>query len=288
MTEKLGFHRGARGRTAFIIGNGIFMCLMIFIMLVPILKVLSDSFDAVGQYGVSFLPKQPSLDAYKAIISAPSLYRPFVVSIVVTILGTLFSLVVITIAAYVLTQRDMPGRQFVVYFLLFTMVFSGGLIPSYLLMKNLHLINTLWAVIIPLALHTYNIILMRSFFDGIPDSLPESAEIDGCSPFGIFWRIILPMSKPALAAIGLFCVEAYWNNFFNFVIYINDPKWYNFQVKLREMILTDDMVASSETQVYAKSLQNASIIVAIIPVMILYPFLQKHFVKGINLGAVKG
>lgn len=288
MKEKLSFTNGNFGRSIFRIANFCFMIIVICLMLIPLLKVLSDSMDRSGNYGLSFIPKDFTLYSYKTIITNSALYRPFLISIYVTAVGTVLALLLTTMGAYVLTQKDIPGRNFFIYLLLFTMIFHGGLIPTFMLIKKLKLINTLWAIIIPMSINTYYLILLKNFFSGIPQSLPESAEIDGCSPMGILVKIVLPMSRPALAAIGLFYAVMYWNDFFNFTIYINDPKLYNFQVKLREIVLTDDLRTSPDVHVYSKSLQNATIVVAIIPVMILYPILQKHFVTGINLGAVKG
>jgi putative aldouronate transport system permease protein len=288
MPEKLSFKKGHRARTSFIIFNFIFMILTMAVMLFPVLKILSDSLDVSGNYGLSIIPKQVSFAAYKIILSTKALYRPFLVSVYVTVLGTVIGLFLTAIAGYVLMQEDMPGRKLFVYMLLFTMIFSGGLIPTYMTIKSVGLMNSIWAVILPLAINTYNIVLMKNFFQDIPKSLTESAEIDGCTPFGIFWRIVLPMSKPALASIGLFFAVAYWNEFFHFVIYITNTDWYNFQVKLREMILSDNLAPSTGAGVVNKSLQNAAIIVAMVPFMMIYPFLQKYFVKGITLGAVKG
>jgi len=274
-------------RRAFLIGNVIFMVLVLFVMLVPLLKVLSDSFDAKGSYELRFFPRAPTLNAYRIIVTSRELFRPFLISVYVTVVGTAIALVITSMAAYAVTQKEMPGRTAIVYLMLFTMIFEGGLIPFYLVVKNLGLLNKLWAVILPNCVNTFYLILMKNFFLVIPRSLPESAEIDGCSPFKIYLKIILPMSRPALAAIGLFYIVAYWNEFFFFAIFIIKPELYNFQVKLREIVLTDEYLASPNIQVYPQSLQNAAIIVAIIPVMLVYPFLQKHFVTGITLGAVK-
>lgn len=276
-----------RARFFFEIFNYLFMSLLIILMLIPILKVLSDSLDKTAFYGLGLLPKQFSLAAYERIVTSVSLYRPFLISIYVTIVGSLIAMFFTTTGAYVLAQKDLPGRRLFICMVLFSMLFQAGMIPAYMNIKMLGLMNTLWAVILPMSLSSYNLILMKNFFEEIPVSLTEAAEIDGCSPFGIFCRIILPMSKPVLATIGLFYIVTYWNDFFHFVIYINDPNLHNFQAKLREMILADDF-GSSSVAVYGRSLQNGAIIVAMIPVLIIYPFLQKFFVKGLNLGAIKG
>jgi putative aldouronate transport system permease protein len=287
--NKLSFRKADLPRNLFVIGNTLFLFVLALTMIIPILKVLSDSLEGWGSYGMNLIPRKPTLDAYKVIVTNAGLYRPFFISIFVTVVGTSLSLFLTTLGAYVLTRKDMPGRTFFVYLILVTMVFNGGLVPRFLVVRGLHLTNTIWSVILVSCIDTYFLILMKSFFAGIPQSLQEAADIDGCSPFGIFFKIMLPLAKPALAAIGLFYMVQYWNEFFNYVMYINNPRLYNFQVKLREMILTDDYnSAGQDLRVYGKSLQNAAIIVGLIPVLIVYPFLQKYFVSGITLGAIKG
>ncbi len=287
MIDRLDFSKGNRARTFFALFNYLMMIVFAIFILIPILKVLSDSLDNTGFYGMGLIPKQFSVAAYQRIITSVSLYRPFLISIYVTVIGTLLAMFLTATAAYVLAQRDLPGRSLLIGIVLVSMLFNAGMIPAYMNIRMLGLMNTLWAVILPLSLSSYNLILMKNFFQEIPASVTEAAEIDGCSPFGIFWRIVLPMSKPALATISLFCVVTYWNDFFHFVIYINDRDLHNFQAKLREMVLQDDF-GSSAVIVYGRSLQNAAIITAMIPVLILYPSLQKYFVQGINLGAIKG
>ena len=192
-----------------------------------------------------------------------------------------------TVGAYVLIQWDMPGRNFFAGIMLFTMIFQGGMIPTYLVMKNLHLTNTLWVVILMPAINVYNLVLMRNFFEGIPTSLFESATLDGCSPIQIFYKIVLPLSKAALASIGLMFAVSYWNDYTNYKLYITtDQSLYNFQMKLRSIIMGSDLPAANGGAA-ENTVTNAAVIVAILPFMILYPFLQKYFVKGINIGAVK-
>ncbi|MCM1326299.1 MAG: carbohydrate ABC transporter permease [Bacteroidales bacterium] len=260
--------------------------LIALIMLVPIWKVLVDSFDAAAGYGMKMWPEKFTIGAYKMIISRADLYRPFLISILVTIAGTFMGLLLSTLGAYVLIQWEMPGRNLFSWMLLFTMLFSGGMIPTYMVIKNLHLTNTLWSVILPMAINVYNLVLMRNFFEGIPGSLYESAKLDGCSPAGIFFKIVLPLSKAALASIGLMFAVSYWNDYTNFKIYITDNKLFNFQMKLRGMVMDSDL-PTDDGSLSPNTLQNAAIIVAIIPFMILYPFCQDYFVHGVNAGAVK-
>lgn len=256
------------------------------IVIVPIWKVVVDSFNKVGVYQFQLWPSQFTLDGYCTIIQTNALYRPFINSVITTILGTLLGLILSTLGGYVLVQFDMPGREFFAYFLMFTMIFSGGMIPEYLVMKQLGLVNNMWILVFKHGMNVYNLVLMRNFFEGIPASLYEAARIDGCSPMRIFFTIVLPLSKAALASIGLMFSVAVWNDYTTVKIYITDPTQTNFQYKLRNMIMDGD-TPNTAYEVSQNTLFNAGIISAILPFMILYPFLQKYFVKGVNIGAVK-
>ena len=272
--------------TMFDIVNYIVFILIGLIILVPIWKVIVDSLNKVGVYQFQIWPSQFTLDGYRTIIETSALYRPFINSVITTLAGTLLGLVLSTLGGYVLVQFEMPGREFFAYFLLFTMIFSGGMIPEYLVMKQLHLVNNLWILVIKHGMNVYNLVLMRNFFEGIPASLFEAARIDGCSPMRIFFTIVLPLSKAALASIGLMFAVTVWNDYSTVKIYITDPDQTNFQYKLRNMIMDGDTPTTSYG-VSQNTLFNAGIISAILPFMVLYPFLQKYFVKGVNIGAVK-
>lgn len=266
--------------------NYIVFIIIGLIIIVPMWKVLVDSLNKVGVYQFQLWPSQFTLDGYKTIIETQALYRPFLNSVITTVLGTLLGLVLCTLGGYVLVQFEMPGRNAFAYFLLITMVFTGGMIPEYLVMKQLGLVNNMWVLVVKHGMNVYNLVLMRNFFEGIPSSLYEAAKIDGCSPMGIFFKIVLPLSKAALASIGLMFAVTVWNDYTTVKIYITDPDQVNFQYKLRNMIMDGD----TPTTAYAVSqntLFNAGIISAILPFMLLYPFLQKYFVKGVNIGAVK-
>ena len=270
----------------FDIVNYIVFILIGLIILVPIWKVVVDSLNKVGVYQFQLWPSQFTFDGYRTIIETSALYRPFINSIITTLLGTLLGLVLSTLGGYVLVQFEMPGREFFAYFLMFTMIFSGGMIPEYLVMKQLGLVNSMWILVVKNGMNVYNLVLMRNFFEGIPASLFEAARIDGCSPMRIFFTIVLPLSKAALASIGLMFSVAVWNDYSTVKIYITDPNQVNFQYKLRNMIMDGDTPTTSY-EVSQNTLFNAGIISAILPFMILYPFLQKYFVKGVNIGAVK-
>lgn len=270
----------------FRIVNAIIFILLSLIIIIPMWKILVDSLDLKTAYGMKLWPEQFGLDGYISVFKNPTLSHPLMISVITTIAGTLIALTLSTLGAYVLIQWDMPGRNFFANMLLFTMIFNGGMIPTYLVLKSLHLTNTLWVVILFPALNVYNLVLMRNFFEGIPVSLFESATLDGCSPMQTFVRIVLPMSKAALASIGLMFAVTYWNDYTHYKLYITNSDLYNFQMKLRSVIMGSDLPSASGSAT-ENSVKNAAIIVVIIPFMILYPFLQKYFVKGVNIGAVK-
>lgn len=259
--------------------------LICFIMIIPIYKVLIDSLDLKTAYGMKLLPEQFGLAGYKSVFTNPTLYRPFLVSCLTTVAGTFCGLAISTLGAYVLIQWKMPGRNFFANLLLFTMIFNGGMIPTYLVMRSLHLTNTLWVVILLPAINVYNLVLMRNFFEGIPGSLFESAEMDGCSPMRIFFQIVLPLSKAALTAIGLMFAVSYWNDYTNYKLYITNENLYNFQMKLRSVIMGSDLptAVGGATE---NTVKNAAVIVAILPFMIIYPFCQQYFIQGVNIGEI--
>ena len=272
----------------FTVLTAIFFVIVCTIIIIPLVKVFVDSVDAKASYGMNLWPNEFSLSGYKLILSTVALYKPFFISLVVAVAGTCLGLLLSTLGAYVLIQFEMPGRTLFSYMLLFTLIFQAGMVPLYLNMKSLGLTNTLWSIILPGSINIYNLILMRNFFEGIPQSLFESAEIDGCTPMGIFLKIVLPLSKAALASIGLMFAVAFWNEYTNFTIYINNSNIQNFQVKLRSLILDDQsLAAASSAGVFQTTVKNAAIIVAILPPLIMYPICQKYFVTGINAGAVK-
>ncbi len=283
-------------RSWFVLFNSIFFIALMAIMIVPIFKIFADSMVNQTVYGLNLLPKglDPETNeivwfntiAYKRIITDPQLYHPFLISVYTTLMTTFLGLLISTLGAYVLIQRDMPGVKIFGYMLLFTMIFNGGLIPTFLVMKRVGLLDSLWAVIFPTSMNVYNLVLMRSFFEGIPTSLFEAAEIDGCTPMGIFVKIVLPLSKAALASIGLFFAVAAWSEYFHYVIYIKSSDKYNFQYKLRDLF-QDKQDATEGTRINVNTLKSAAVIVSIVPFMFIYPFCQKYFMTGVTMGAVK-
>lgn len=290
------FHPQYAARSWFVLFNTLFFITLMVIMIVPIFKIFCDSMVNQTVYGLNLLPR--GLDpetkqivwfntiAYKRIVTDPALFHPFWVSVYTTLLTTFLGLTISTLGAYVLIQRDMPGVKLFGYMLLFTMIFNGGLIPTFLVMKKVGLLDSIWAVIVPTSMNVYNLVLMRSFFEGIPASLFEAAEIDGCTPMGIFIKIVLPLSKAALASIGLFFAVAAWSEYFHYVIYIKSSEKYNFQYKLRDLF-QDKQDASEGTKINVNTLKSAAVIVSIVPFMFIYPFCQKYFMTGVTMGAVK-
>lgn len=266
--------------------NGLIFIILALIILIPLWKILVDSFDLKTAYGMKLWPEKFGIEGYRMVLSNPTLSRPLLISILTTVVGTVIALTLSTMGAYVLIQWEMPGRSFFANLLLFTMIFNGGMIPTYLVLRQFHLTNTLWVVILYPALNVYNLVLMRNFFEGIPASLYEAATLDGSTPMQTFIRIVLPMSKPALASIGLMYAVSYWNDYTHYKLYINNSDLYNFQMRLRGMIMGSDLPTTAGN-VTENTVKNAAIIIVIIPFMILYPFLQKYFVQGVNIGAVK-
>ncbi len=283
-------------RSWFVLFNTLFFVFLMAAMIIPIFKIFCDSMVNETVYGLKLIPKgfDPNTGkevwfntiAYKRIVTDPGLYKPFLISIYTTLMTTFLGLLISTLGAYVLIQKDMPGVKLFSYMLLFTMIFNGGLIPTFLVMKNIGLLDSLWAVMLPMSMNVYNLVLMRSFFEGIPVSLFEAAEIDGCTPMGIFVKIVLPLSKAALASIGLFFAVAAWSEYFHYVIYIKSSSKYNFQYKLRDLF-QDKQESDQGTKINVNTLKSAAVIVSIVPFMFIYPFCQKYFMTGVTMGAVK-
>ena len=286
MAKDIEFRQPKKKVHVFDVVNYIVFVIVALIVIIPIWKVIVDSFNAVGVYQFKLWPSQPTAAGYLTIFGTQKLYRPFLNSVITTVLGTLLGLIMSTLGGYVLCQFEMPGRNALAFFLLFTMIFSGGMIPEYLVMRQLHLTNNMWILVVKHGMNVYNLVLMRNFFEGIPGSLFEAAKIDGCSPMGIFFKIVLPLSKAALASIGLMFAVTVWNDYSTVQIYINNRDQVNFQYILRVMVMDGD-TPTTQYAVSQNTLYYAAIVVAILPFMVLYPFLQKYFVQGVNVGAVK-
>lgn len=239
------------------------------------------------------IPIHPTLQNYAYVLSGSSIFHAYGVTIFRTVVGTLLNMVITVLTAYPLSKKFLPGRSAIMQIFFFTMIFSGGMIPTYLVVKSYHLTNTIWALIIPGLLNVYNMIIMRTFFEGIPEDLEEAARIDGCSEWKALAKIILPISKPVLASVSLFYAVWHWNSFFDVVLYITDRKLWPLQTLLREIVLTMSMAELNANMADvatppSSSVIAATVMVSVIPILLVYPFLQKYYVKGVMIGAVKG
>jgi putative aldouronate transport system permease protein len=288
----------------FNIFNIIGFFLFTLVMLIPITFVIKTSLDVspVGEVQLTLIPQEFSLLFYRLVVNDESVWRPFMNSIIITIFGTTFSMIINALGAYTLSKRELPGSRFFIYFLvIIPMLFSGGIVPTYLLIRSIGLIDTLPDLFVPNMANAWRMILIRNFYWSIPKSLGESARIDGAQEFTVFFRIILPLSKPVLAAIALFTGVSYWNTFMMAVIYIRDPRKYTFPVKLRELIILggdaeknfEEMMMQlgldpQEHFLTIEGLSAAMMIVSMIPIVLIYPYLQKYFAKGIMVGSIKG
>jgi putative aldouronate transport system permease protein len=269
------------------------LLLFCFSTLYPFLNLLFVSLssieDVIRSNGTLLYPKSFNFEGYRYVLRHSNLVTAYKTTLYITVVGTTINLLMTTLGAYVLSNRDMPGRNLLMVFVLITMFFSGGLIPLYLLIRSLGMINTLWALMIPGAINTWLLILTRNFFQGIPAELRESAKIDGCSEFGILARVILPLSMPIMATLVLFYGVAHWNEYVGVIIYINDAKIATLQVVLRGMYeTTNDQLESDRLPPPVETVRAAGVMLATLPIICVYPFLQKYFVHGMMVGSLKG
>ncbi|MFC4600504.1 carbohydrate ABC transporter permease [Cohnella hongkongensis] len=277
--------------------NVVFMLGLVFVTFYPIYYVLVVSLSdghAVMRGEVAFWPKGLTFSTYKLIFDDPSIWRSYANTILYTAVGTAINVCCTAMCAYPLSKKEFYGRGFFTLLIVITMFFSGGLIPSYLLVQQLHMLNTMWAIVIPGAIAVWNMIIMRTFFQGIPNELYESAHIDGSSDFMSFMKITLPLSKPIIATMSMFYAVGHWNSFFSAMIYLDEKSKFPLQIILRNMVVMGEM--SNQTQelggvyasVTATNIKYAVIIIAVLPIVMVYPFIQKYFVKGMMIGSLKG
>jgi putative aldouronate transport system permease protein len=272
-------------------------------MIFPFWNVFTTSIIDVGEfYRRPFIiwPEEPTLRAYEFIFSSDRTLRGFAISIFITVVGTVYGLLVQASAAYAMSKKYLPGRRFFLVIITFTMFFSGGLIPYYLLIKNMHLINTIWVLILPGGISVWNFVIMKSFFNVLPVSLEESAKLDGANDIVVLLRIVLPLSMPLLATFALFSAVGIWNAWFDALIFLQDRKLHPLTLVMRELIFNSTLppemqsqfVAASEknrsTPIFDEAVKMATVIVATVPILCVYPWLQKYFAKGVMLGSIKG
>ncbi|MEY9093187.1 carbohydrate ABC transporter permease [Paenibacillus sp. RC84] len=285
----------SRGERSFQGFNYVLLTMVGLCMILPIVHVLAKSFSselALNQGRVSVFPVEFTLSNFAFVLSDSSVWQGFLVSVFVTVVGTLINLIATTSLAYPLSRPEYIGRRYLLLMVLVTFIFSAPLIPNYLLIKNLGLLDTVWALIIPGMISAYNLFIMRSFFSGLPGELVDSGRIDGCGEMRLIWSIVLPLSKPVMATMGLFYAVAHWNSYSNALYYINNRNLFPLQVRLREIVITDNFGEMTSTfentlNISPEGIKMAVIVVATVPILLIYPFLQKYFIKGMLIGSIK-
>lgn len=272
---------------------------LVFVTLYPIYYIfivsISDG-SAVNRGDVKWIPHDVTIEAYKIIFKNKDIWHAYGNTLQYTIIGTAINVVLSAMCAFALSRKDMYGRNAFIFMIAFTMFLSGGMIPTYLVIQKLGLIDTMWAIVLPPAINTFNMIIMKTFFEGIPVSLQESAFLDGANDIQILLRIILPLSMPIMATMVLFYAVHHWNSFFPSLLYLNSKDMYPVQVMLRNIVIAGEFAdqqgdigsAGSSFRVVAANYKYAVIIITIIPILVVYPYLQKYFAKGVMIGALKG
>ncbi|NQX69387.1 carbohydrate ABC transporter permease [Paenibacillus alba] len=264
-------------------------------MVLPLLHVIALSFSdavAINRRTVGLWPVGFTWENYHMIVKDATMWMAFRNSLTITVFGTLMNLAVTASLAYPLSRQEYLFRKPALIYILITMIFHAPLIPNYLLLKNLHMLNTLWVLMIPTVISAFNLFVMRSFFMNLPQELLDSARIDGCGEFRIIWNVVLPLSRPVMATMGIMYAVANWNMYAQAIYYIDKRSLITLQVRLREIVITDNMGSSDVTSdlqllVSPEGLKMAVIVVATIPILLVYPFLQKHFMKGMMVGSIK-
>lgn len=294
------FKRYTFSRKVFVVFNYLLFIGLAIITLFPFINLLAKSLSSESALiagKVKLLPVEFQTGTYKYVIANPEFINAFKVTLLVTILGTVMGLIVTILVAYPLSKTYLKGRKGLLIFFIFAMMFNGGLIPTYLVIQKLGLLNNFWVLVLPALVNVYNMLIMKNYFESLPDSIEESAKIDGASDLRILIQIILPLSKPVLATIALFFAVMHWNSYYSAMIYITRPDWKPLQLYLKELVeSTRDILDQAgynpdiegAVNRTPEAVQAASIITATIPIIVVYPFLQKYFVKGALVGSVKG
>ncbi|WP_282937208.1 carbohydrate ABC transporter permease [Paenibacillus sp. RC67] len=276
----------------------IILLLLVIIALYPLLHVafssLSDANQIIAHRGILWKPLGFSVEAYKSVFENPDILKGYGNTLFIVVVGVIINLLVTSLGAYVLSRKNVMWNKVFIFVIVLTMFFNGGMIPLYLVVKNVGLMNSLWATIIPFAVNTFNLIIMRTAFMSVPDSLEESAKIDGANHFTILFKIIIPLSMPVIAVMILYYAVEKWNGWFWASLFLKDRELYPLQLILREILLansTDSMAsgaAAADRFQIGETIKYATIMVATVPILCVYPFVQKYFVKGVMVGALKG
>lgn len=278
--------------------NAVFLTLAVLIVVLPLIYVVIASFmdpSVLLSRGLSFRISDWSVEGYKMILTNPAMLRGFANAVLYASAFAFLTVSVSVCAGYALSDHRLKGRGFFMTLFLFTMFFGGGLIPTYLLVKNLGLLNTVWAVIIPGSVNIWNIILSRTFFKGVPNELKEASNVDGASEMRIFFSIVLPLSKPIIFVLALYAFVGQWNAYFDAMIYLDDPKLHPLQLVLRSILIQNqvdpgmisDQLAAAEMKRLSEIIKYAAIVVSSLPLIVMYPFFQKYFEKGVMVGSIK-
>ena len=283
------------GEKVFRVISTLILLLIIFVMLYPFWYVIVCSFSSLSHVqNTTFIlwPDGLHLEAYQQVFRNELVPTAYGNTLFITIVGTLMSMFLTILGAFVLSRKDLPGRKLLTFFVVFTMLFSGGLVPLYLQVRRLNLLNTLWSLILPVCISTYNLIIMRNFFQGVPDALYEAAVLDGASVTTYLWRILLPLSTSAIATITLFYAVDYWNAYYYALIFITKKTVWPMQALLRQIIMSSEldslMYDDGIQNIASEMLKDAMIVVTALPIICVYPFLQRYFVKGVMVGSLKG
>lgn len=294
----MAIKEGGTSRTVFNVFNHVFLFLLMLVTLYPMYFMFITSIShglEVMKGNVTWLPKNITLATYKAVFRSDILLYAKN-SVIYTVVGTVINLVMSCLCAYPLSRKEFSGRKFFTAMVTVTLFFSGGMIPMYLVVRQFEMMDTIWALVLPGAISTYNMIIIRTNFQSIPDSLVESAKLDGANDIVILWKIVLPLSKAVLATMLLFYAVSHWNSYFDAMLYINKKELYPLQIMLRNMLIggqlaeETEMVGSSAASFATTdaTLRAGTIIVSTLPILIVYPFVQRHFVKGVMVGSIKG
>lgn len=278
--------------------NVILLGVLGVLALYPFVYTVSISLSTAAEAsrdGLHLYPREVSLTAYKMVFSNPEILTGYANTLFRTIVGTFMTIVMTSVCAYPLSKKQLPHRGLFMFVILFTMLFGGGLVPTYLLINNLGLFDSVWVYVVPLMLQAFNVIIIKNFFQSIPDSLAESASMDGASDVRTLFEIYMPLSKPVLATVALWTAVAHWNMWFDAMIYISSPEKMVMQAFLREIVIESStqliekgLINPDTTQFTPDTIKAATVIVTILPILLVYPFIQKYFIKGIMLGSVKG
>jgi putative aldouronate transport system permease protein len=275
--------------------NYVLLFLFAALAVAPLIYILIGSLTPAEEMNAkdfSLLPSRLSLEAYSYLFSTGTVIKGLGTTIYITLMGTFINIVLTVLMAYGLARKDLKGRRWMMLMVVFSMLFSGGMIPTFLVVKMMGMLDSYWSLMIPGAINAFNLIVLKNFFQQLPEGLEESAKIDGCNDVGILFRIVLPLSLPAIATFVMFYAVGHWNSYFTAILYINDNEKWPLQVLVRQMVILAQGGMGESNQdsfnIPAQSVNMAIIVVSTLPILLVYPFIQKHFAKGVLLGSVKG